>query len=204
MSTRWTIHKKRGASSLIPTLRALEKKLNALDLTIQTEHLQGEQNTEADALSRMARKPDYALRREKVAEILQTVAPRTLDTISGPIAPVPCGRNWRLSSLKMNRKKELLENDVVLIHPFLRNIGRTLKEKMKEAQSELTILILLAWRGQTWTPLLQPGHSIMTLGTFQECMIPGAKMRKEDWKKPPRRGYKYYTGEENTPGRDLF
>ncbi|KAH7816454.1 uncharacterized protein MONOS_8753 [Monocercomonoides exilis] len=27
---------------------------------------------------------------EKVVEILQTIAPRTLDTISEPIAPVPC------------------------------------------------------------------------------------------------------------------
>ncbi|KAH7827041.1 uncharacterized protein MONOS_9877 [Monocercomonoides exilis] len=56
MSTRWTIQKKRGAPSLIPTLRASEKKLISLDMTIQTEHLPGEQNTEADALSRMARK----------------------------------------------------------------------------------------------------------------------------------------------------
>ncbi|KAH7816482.1 uncharacterized protein MONOS_9793 [Monocercomonoides exilis] len=69
MSTRRTIQKKRGAPSLIPTLRALEKKLNNLDITTQTKHLQGEQNTKADVLSRMARKPDYALKGEKVAEI---------------------------------------------------------------------------------------------------------------------------------------
>ncbi|KAH7823731.1 uncharacterized protein MONOS_10805 [Monocercomonoides exilis] len=185
MSTRWTIQKKRGAPSPIPTLRALEKKQNNLDITIQTEHLPGEQNTEADALSRMAKKPDYALKGEKVSKILQTIAPRIPDTIFEQIALVPCGSTWRLSSLGGKREKETPENEIVLVHPFLRSIGRTLKEKMNEAQRELTILILPAWRGRTWTPLLQPGHLIKTLGTFQECMIPGAKMRMEGWKLPP-------------------
>ncbi|KAH7818726.1 uncharacterized protein MONOS_16341 [Monocercomonoides exilis] len=86
---------------------------------------------------------------------------------------------------KEEREREMRENEIVLVHPFLRNIGRTLKEKMKEAQRELTILILPAWRWQTWTPLLQPGHLIKTLGTFQECMIQGARMRREGWKLPP-------------------
>ncbi|KAH7821222.1 uncharacterized protein MONOS_12679 [Monocercomonoides exilis] len=115
MSTRRTIQKKRGASSLIPTLRALEKKLNSLDMTIQTEDIQGEQNTEADALSRMAKKPDYASRGEKVAEILQIVAPRIQDTISEQIAPVPCGSTWRLSSVRRKREKDMPGDEIVLV-----------------------------------------------------------------------------------------
>ncbi|KAH7821342.1 uncharacterized protein MONOS_8726 [Monocercomonoides exilis] len=106
MSTRWTIQKKRGAPLLIPTLRVLEKKLNSLAITIQTEHLPGEQNTEADALSRMERKPDNALKGEKVAEILQTIAARTLDIIADPIATVICGTIWKRSSLKRKRERE--------------------------------------------------------------------------------------------------
>ncbi|KAH7822296.1 uncharacterized protein MONOS_6427 [Monocercomonoides exilis] len=71
----------RRAIALFNT-ESIREETEQLDITIQTGHLPGERNTEADALSRMAKKPDYALRREKVAEILQIVAPRTQDTIS--------------------------------------------------------------------------------------------------------------------------
>ncbi|KAH7822946.1 uncharacterized protein MONOS_14370 [Monocercomonoides exilis] len=84
--------------------------------------------------------------------------------------------------MRRKREKGTPEDDIVLVHPFLRNIGRVMKEKMNEAQRNLTILILPAWRGQTWTPLLQPGHLTKTLGTFQECMTPGTKMIREGWK----------------------
>ncbi|KAH7823693.1 uncharacterized protein MONOS_5591 [Monocercomonoides exilis] len=88
-------------------------------------------------------------------------------------------------SEKEEREREIQGNDEAFINPFLTNIGRVLKEKMKETRRDLTILILPAWRGQSWTLLLQPGHSTKTLGTYQECMIPGAKMRREGWKLPP-------------------
>ncbi|KAH7826663.1 uncharacterized protein MONOS_10849 [Monocercomonoides exilis] len=86
---------------------------------------------------------------------------------------------------KEERERKTQGKEVVLVHSFLRNIGRTLIEKMNEARRNLKILILPAWLGQTWILLLQPGHSIKTLGTFQDCMIPGAKMRREGWKQPP-------------------
>eukprot|EP00770_Monocercomonoides_exilis_P001886 MONOS_1875.1-p1 / transcript=MONOS_1875.1 / gene=MONOS_1875 / organism=Monocercomonoides_exilis_PA203 / gene_product=unspecified product / transcript_product=unspecified product / location=Mono_scaffold00035:174443-179634(-) / protein_length=1490 / sequence_SO=supercontig / SO=protein_coding / is_pseudo=false len=112
-----------------------------------------------------------------VAEILQTIAPRTLDTISEQIAPVPCGSTWRLSSMRRKREKGTPEDDIVLVHPL--------------AGADLDPATA------AWVFDKDPGDLSGVHDTGNE----DEKGRLEI---TPRRGNKRYTGEENIQGRDLF
>ncbi|KAH7823001.1 uncharacterized protein MONOS_6833 [Monocercomonoides exilis] len=151
----------------------------------------------------MARKPDYALKGEKVAEILQAVARRTLDIISEPIAPVPCGTIWRLSSVRRKRERNARKRDST--SPSVHEIHWTGAKRENERSSERSDdSDSASLAGADLDPATAAWAFDKDPGDLLGVHDTGSEDEKGRLEITPRRGNKRYTGEENIPGWDLF
>ncbi|KAH7819300.1 uncharacterized protein MONOS_9627 [Monocercomonoides exilis] len=204
MSTRWAIQKRRGTPSLISTLRALEKKLNSLNITIQTEHLSGEQNTEADALRRIWKKPDYEL---KVEESRRDIAnSRTENTRCN--LRTDCASALRKYLETILREKEERERNTRRRHCTCPPVpekhwtgAKRENERISEGSDDSDSASLA---GADLDPATAAWAFDKEPGDLSGVHDTGSEDEKGRLETTPGRGDVRNTGEENIQGRDLF
>jgi ribonuclease HI len=183
------VNRQAAGLNLRPALRSLLRFLQTKGIRLQAIHVPGVDNILPDALSRLSPSGDYSLR--------QGVLQRALELLGAEIQIdwFACRRNRQheqYCTLQNDRKaagRDALQQDWStkqgLMHPPIPLLTRCLEKVSREHAS--AVLVLPAWRGQLWTPMLQKlrvGPAVI-LGAAEKILQMGPKMLKKGAKLPP-------------------
>jgi hypothetical protein len=185
----FNVNRQAACLSLRPALRSLLRFLQQRGIRLQAVHIAGLENVLPDALSRLSPSGDYSLR------------PGVLQAALGKLG-VKIEIDWFAN--RKNRQHDLyctLEKDNMavgrdalrqswttrlgLLHPPIPLLIRCLEKVCREHAT--AVLVLPAWRGQLWTPLLRSlmTGQMVTLGKADRVLQMGPKMQKKGAKLPP-------------------
>lgn len=178
----WSI-RRQGRSRSLSLLR-LVKRLWSLTLrhqiTLTLEYIPGEQNAEADRLSRILPRDDYRLTKTAVALLQRRMGPLTLDLFAEEgTAVLPRYVTWRTAGGEYHDAFSRPLPDVGgLAHPPPRLIGRVLRKYSAERPSAL-VLITPNWKSLPHLPLLRSlGSSCIKLPSRLLEGPPGHRLEK--------------------------
>lgn len=156
--TMWSIRRQGSARSL--KLLRLTKRIWSLaiqySLTLTMEYIPGEQNTEADRLSRLLPRDDYRLTTEAVSLLQKEVGPLTLDLFAEEgTALLPRFVSWRTTGGEYHDAfSRRFPDEGGLAHPPPKLIGRVLQKLAVERPSRL-VLVTPNWKSLPHLPLLR-------------------------------------------------
>jgi hypothetical protein len=185
----YNVNRKRAGWRMRRRVKEFVAWLKKKRIRIECQHVPGEENNIADALSRLAKSGDYSLKEGVLMKAEATL---------GETAEVDLFANAR------NKQKEkycTVEKDrnavgrnamnmswtdgTVLLHPPIPMITRVLvKVQTDHARA---ILIVPAWRGQIWSPLLRTltVKGPVVLGKCEELLEMGPGMKAKRAALPP-------------------
>jgi ribonuclease HI len=192
----------RGNLKRAPVLREIYNMTKRIDCTIQATYLPGAQNGAADSLSRMGSAGEYYMTTATMQKILtHWNVHLTVDIFaSEQTARLDryCTRDPKdANAMAIDGLDIEWTNEVVLLHPPLTLILKTIRKAIQEAATG--ILIVPDWTGQTWYPLLQTiSEGVMDLGPYPTAVQKTAEMISRGWRLPPGNAHAHILGTKTT------
>ena len=156
--TMWSI-RRQGRSKSLSLLR-LVKRIWSLclshSMTLTMEYIPGEENTEADRLSRILPRDDYRLTQEAVELLQRELGPLTLDLFAEEgTALLPRYVSWRTTGGEYHDAfSKPFPDDGGLAHPPPRLIGRVLQKFTLEKPTCL-VIVTPNWKSLPHLPILR-------------------------------------------------
>jgi hypothetical protein len=191
--TVFNLQRQGAGLALLHQTRAIFSLLEQLDIRIHVTHIPGIENTLTDALSRMDRTGDYALRDDVYEHAVRTlqISP-TIDLFAashnnkcpkfvawpGPLATGATAQDaFSLATWKTG---------LPYIFPPVQILDRVLQRITDEKMA--AVIVVPQWTSQPWWGLFRPLASrIVELGNAREVLRPGPGMTQSPTKKelPP-------------------
>ncbi|KAA6353046.1 MAG: hypothetical protein EZS28_051426 [Streblomastix strix] len=178
--TEYNVRRLRGKGDLLPLMRKLRILIMELGLTIQTEHISGQQNTTADIFGRIEINGKYKLDPDVLRKACTALGIRS--TINGFSTRTNKQRKRYCSWLSdRNAVKQDCFNmnwslECFLLHPSKKMILRNLSKIWRDQATAL--VIMPNWRGQIWNDLQRRlTVSSVVLGREDDILIAGAVMK---------------------------
>jgi ribonuclease HI len=183
------VNRQAAGINLRPALRSLLRFLQQRRIRLQAVHVPGVDNVLPDALSRLSASGDYSLRPGVLERALESLEVKS---------DIDWFANWknrqhkRYCTLETDSNavgRDAMQQDWLtklgLLHPPIPMLVRCL-EKVRREQAR-AVLVLPAWYGQLWTPLLQEMSEkpAVALGAAETVLQIGPKMRKKGGQLPP-------------------
>ncbi|KAA6372799.1 MAG: hypothetical protein EZS28_031676 [Streblomastix strix] len=186
-ATEYNLRRWRASTNLIHIVRKIAELLNQIQIHITTLHIPGINNSQADALSRMAWRRDYQVKKEIMQSIFQQLnffpnldafATRTLRQCRRYFSPLKDGRAEARDAFQPPWTGELM-----LIHPPIEQIPRAIAKAKRDGVIALFILPdwVLTMYYQTFPTII----AALNLGLATHVLQEGKKMKQLQLKLPP-------------------
>jgi ribonuclease HI len=193
------INRKTATETLAPHLLQLLTIARQMQVQLQSVHVAGVRNEEADRLSRIGTRREYYLKPEyfqRVTEALQ-FQPELDAFAATPYLPSEVTVEHLADALRCPWTGKRL---LILPPPCLvtRAVSKAHREKVQ------AIMILPAWKGQPWEASLREIElTRVTLGAYQTVMTTTPRFLREGWKLPPGDVLAITVGMKMTRGPDF-
>jgi Reverse transcriptase (RNA-dependent DNA polymerase) len=156
--TMWSVRRQGSAKSpaLLSLVKQIWKTALRFGLTLTMEYIPGEENTEADRLSRILPRDDYQLRPAAITLLQREMGPLTLDLFAeeGTTA-LPQFVSWRTQGgLYHDAFSRPFPSEGGLAHPPPKLIGRVLQKLTVERTPRL-VLVTPNWKSLPHLPILR-------------------------------------------------
>ena len=146
--------------SLMELVRLIYKLARENDIQLQPRWLASIDNVLADRLSRHASQEEYSLTAaawDTATSLLPPDVHLTVDAFASPENARCCrfySTGYAPDSDGMDALAQSWDNDVLLLHPPIRLVGRTIA-KLRDSPAAAALLIVPVWPAQPWWPILQ-------------------------------------------------